>query len=110
MKIPADAIIADDKLTGYLLVPRPRDDKSRFLAQAGFSQQNPQVLRGAIRRLVDSSEAVEDGVNDYGLFLRVEGDFVGPLASLSVVLIWMRRHVDGSTHFVTLKPRKEKEA
>jgi len=110
MKIPADATIADDKLTGYLLVPRPRDDKSGFLAQAGFTQQNPQALREAIRRLADSSEAVEDGDNEYGTFLRVEGDLIGPLAMLSVVLIWMRRHVDGSTHFVTLKPRKEKEA
>ena len=25
----------------------------------------------------------------------------------SVVLIWLRWHVDGSVHFVTLKPRKE---
>ncbi|MBD2204797.1 hypothetical protein H6G33_13520 [Calothrix sp. FACHB-1219] len=37
MKIPPDAIIADEKITRYLLVPREQDDKSKFLAQAGFT-------------------------------------------------------------------------
>jgi hypothetical protein len=36
MKIPADAIIVESKLTKYLLVFKPRNDKSQFLAQAGF--------------------------------------------------------------------------
>ena len=36
MKIPEDAIIPMEKLTAYLLLPRPGDDKSKFLAQAGF--------------------------------------------------------------------------
>ena len=36
MIIPSDAIIADEKITHYLLVPREQDDKSKFLAQAGF--------------------------------------------------------------------------
>ena len=30
MHIPADAVIATDKLTGYLLVAKPLDDKSKF--------------------------------------------------------------------------------
>ena len=36
MRIPADAVSAAEKLTGYLLLPRPWDDKAKFLAQAGF--------------------------------------------------------------------------
>jgi len=36
MRIPADAVIAAEKLTGYLPLPRPWDDKAKFLAQAGF--------------------------------------------------------------------------
>ena len=32
MKIPDDAVIPVEKLRKYLLVPRPWDDKSRFLA------------------------------------------------------------------------------
>lgn len=56
-----------------------------------------------------SAEATEDGDNYYGAFLRVEGELVGPQGSLSVVLIWIRWHVDGSLHFVTLKPRTERK-
>jgi len=36
MRIPPDAVIDERKLTDYLLVPRPWDDKSAFLRQAGF--------------------------------------------------------------------------
>jgi hypothetical protein len=48
VRIPADAIIPDDKLTRYLLVYKARNDKSKFLAQAGFTQENPEALRAAI--------------------------------------------------------------
>jgi len=108
MRIPADATIAADKLTRYLLVARPWDDKARFLARAGFTLDDPDALAAAIRRLTAGAEAIEDSENDYGVFLRVEGQLVGPAGRLAVVLIWMRRHVDGSVHFVTLKPLKEK--
>ena len=37
MYIPADAEIATEKLTHYLLVPKPLDDKSKFLMRAGFT-------------------------------------------------------------------------
>lgn len=37
MKHPADSIIALEKLTGYLLAEQPRGDKSRFLAEAGYT-------------------------------------------------------------------------
>jgi len=40
MLIPPDAEIASEKLTHYLLVPKPLDDKSKFLARAGFSPAN----------------------------------------------------------------------
>jgi hypothetical protein len=63
VKIPADAIIPDDKLTRYLLVYKARNDKSKFLAQAGFTQENPEALLSAIRSLAESVEAVEDITN-----------------------------------------------
>jgi len=31
MRLPSDLVIAAEKLTAYLLAPRPVDDKSRFL-------------------------------------------------------------------------------
>lgn len=96
MKIPADAIIPDDKLTRYLLVYKVRNDKSKFLAQAGFTQENPEALRAAIESLAESVEAVEDGTNEYGIFYRVEGDLLGINGiNLSVVTIWLQRQSDG---------------
>jgi hypothetical protein len=45
MRIPVEeAMIPREKLTQYLLVSRLEDDKSKFLAQAGFTLENPDVL------------------------------------------------------------------
>ena len=107
MRIPPDAIIPPEKLTRYLLVPSPWDDKSQFLARAGFSLSNPDSLEDAIRHAAATFDAAEDGTNDYGTFYRVEGDLEGPTGrSLQVVLIWLQWKLDGSFHFVTLKPRR----
>ncbi|HEY9633953.1 MAG TPA: hypothetical protein V6D14_11130 [Coleofasciculaceae cyanobacterium] len=107
MRIPADAVIPEEKLTRYLLIPRARDDKSKFLAQAGFTQENPKLLLISLRLLASSAEAVEDGTNEYGTFYRVEGELQGANErNLAVVTIWIRWDLDGSFHFVTLKPQK----
>lgn len=48
MRIPPDAVIDEAKFTRYLLVPRPWDDKSGYLRQAGFALENwPVALSGA---------------------------------------------------------------
>lgn len=109
MKLPIDVIIPDEKLIRYLLAPRAWDDKSKFLSQAGFSQNNPDDLKRSLAALAATSEAVEDGVNEYGEFLRTDGMLTGPNGRiLSVTAIWLRWRSDGSVHFVTLKPKKEK--
>jgi hypothetical protein len=109
MRIPPDAIIPPEKLTRYLLVPRPWDDKSRFLAQAGFSLRDPTSLENAVRQTAGQFEAFEDGTNDYGTFFRTEGELIGPNGrTLQVVLIWLQWKLDGTFHFVTLKPHKVK--
>ena len=104
MRIPSDATIDDTKLTNYLLVERPWDDKSGYLRRAGFELKNWSGLRAAIRQLADDVDVIEDGSNEYGTFYRVEGTLKGPTDSLQVVCIWMQRAVDGRFHFVTLKP------
>ena len=106
MKIPNNAIIPDAKLTKYLLVFRERDDKSKFLAQAGFTLDNPEELKGAIRQLVDTIEAIKDTTNEYGTFYRVEGELMGMNhRNLLVITIWLKR-IDGQFQFITLKPKK----
>ena len=106
-KIPVDAEIAPSKLIGYLLVPRPSDDESKFLARAEFTLDNPDELLGSLRRLAIEAEAVEDGRNEFGIFYRAEGSPVGPNErALAVVTIWLCWHSDGSFHSVTLKPSR----
>jgi hypothetical protein len=52
-------------------------------------------------------EGIEDGMNDYGTFYRIEGDLTGPNGrTLKVVLVWLQWKLDGTFHFITLKPYK----
>ena len=104
MRLPHSVIVDRSKLLHYLLIQRPADDKSRYLAAAGFTRSNPDRREDAIRELATTEESHEDGVNEYGIFWRTEGSLIGPMAELPVVLIWLERFVDGSICFVTLKP------
>ncbi len=76
MKIPADTIVPEEKITRYLLVYKARNDKSKFLERAGFSWQNSEALRIAIFSLSQSGEAVADRNNEYGTFYRVDGELI----------------------------------
>ena len=108
MKIPDNAVIPEEKLTRYLLVPRLKDDKSQYLAQAGFTQANPEDLLTAIRKLTARNEAVEDNINEYGIFYLVEGNLQGVNnRDLAVVTVWLQSKYDGNFRFITLKPKKD---
>ncbi len=104
---PSDVVIPSEKLTRYLLIPRVRNDKSKFLGQAGFTTENPAVLEQAIRDLIARNDVVQERENRYGIFYRVSGELVGPSGILSVVTIWIVRAIDGKFRFVTLKPDKD---
>ena len=69
MKTLDQVIIPLDKLTRYLLVPREKDDKAKFLAQAGFTLNNVDTLMTAIEQLFLAGELKEDSRNDYGTFI-----------------------------------------
>ena len=66
MKIVGDAIIPKEKLTQYLLLPRQKNDKSQWLAQAGFTREQPGTLEKAIYQLITENEAIPDRQNEYG--------------------------------------------
>lgn len=106
MKLQGTIIIPDAKLTQYLLVPRQEDDKSKFLAQAGFTQDNPDELKQAILTLTQTYDATSDRQDKYGTYYRVEGDLVGSTRSLAVVTVWIERAEDENIQFVTLKPKR----
>lgn len=108
MKIPDNAVIPKEKLTKYLLISRIKDDKSKFLEQAGFIQDNPDDLLKAIRQLAVTNEAREDNINEYGIFYTVEGNLQGVNGrDLAVVTVWLQSKNDGIFRFITLKPKKE---
>jgi len=104
MRIPPSAEISVEKLTHYLLAYRPKNDKSGFLAQAGFDRRQAGILEQAIRKMIAENGAVADRWNEYGTFFRVTGRLQGPNGSLDVVTIWLKRANDGSFRFITLKP------
>ncbi len=105
MRISEDLIIPDAKITQYLLVLKARNDKSQFLAQAGFTRENPEVLKLAIQTQALATEASEDKSNEYGTFYHVEGELIGVNGvNLSVVTVWLQRRIDDKFQFVTLKP------
>ncbi|ARI82557.1 hypothetical protein BH695_3278 [Microcystis aeruginosa PCC 7806SL] len=109
MYLPSDSLIPDDKITKYLLKFRPKDDKSKYLARAGFTLANPDALKTALIQLIQTNPAIEDLTNEYGTFYRVEGELISSnQVRLSVVTIWLKRNLDHQFQFITLKPRKEK--
>jgi hypothetical protein len=69
MKIASDAIIPKEKLAQYLLLPRQKNDKSQWLAQVGFSREQPDTLEKAIHQLITENDAIPDRNNEYGTLL-----------------------------------------
>jgi hypothetical protein len=60
--LPQDVVIATEKLTQYLLVVLPKDDKSKFLAQAGYTLDHWQQLEQDLRTqiLTQPAELIEE--------------------------------------------------
>ncbi len=109
MKLPADAIIATDKLARYLLVPKARGDKSSFLARAGYTLETCGQLRQELHNQILPLEARPLESNKFGQYYEICGMLIGPNGTaLAVRTIWMTEHLSGSTKFVTLIPDKRR--
>lgn len=110
MKLPAEAIIAEEKLTRYLLVPQLRGDKSAFLERAGYNLNDFERLRGDLRAQILSLEAEPLEINKFGQYFEIRGDLRGPSAvTLRVRTIWMKEHLSGVVKFVTLIPDRRRK-
>lgn len=106
MRLPSDALIAEAKLTDYLLAYRQRNDKSKWLGQAGYTIDNWRTLENDLGRQMLPLEGQVDENNAYGIVYRIEAELVGPNGrSLSLVTIWMTEHETGRTKFITLYPK-----
>lgn len=108
MKLPSDSIIAIEKMANYLLQWRPENDKSQFLAQAGYTKQHADRLASNIRRQLLTLEAEFEETTEYGEMYSIVGSLIGPNGRmLRVASIWMTEIATGQTKFITLYPAKE---
>ena len=108
MKLPDDSIISSEKITEYLLKWKPDNDKSKFLAQAGYSSDNWQRLSDDIRAQILPIEAKLLSKTAYGDLYRIRGKLRGPNGvSLRVITVWMAEYATRQTKFITLFPDKE---
>jgi hypothetical protein len=78
MKLAADALIARGKVTGYLLEWRPENDKSQFLALAGYTVAQPDQLVDDIRTQLLPLDAQVEEMTQYGQTYRISGTLIGP--------------------------------
>jgi len=105
MKLPADTIIARDKVIRYLLVRQSRSDKAAFLERGGYSLANPEALITGLAAIRNGSEAQMVDNNEFGRYYEVVGVLRGPTGiDLRVKTIWMTEHLSGATKFITLIP------
>jgi outer membrane receptor for Fe3+-dicitrate len=105
VRLPENTIIAEEKLTCYLLVLLPKDDKSKFLAQAEYRLDNWQQLEQDLRTQVLSQPAEFVETTRYGKKYIIRARLCGSNGvSLSVLTVWMVKNE--MARFVTLVPDK----
>ncbi|MGE0084692.1 MAG: DUF6883 domain-containing protein [Desulfococcaceae bacterium] len=108
MKLPENTLIAYEKLTRYLLVFRERNDKSLWLAKAGFTLHNWKVLENALRTQILTLHATLTEDTQYGQTFEIKGKLIGPNGnSLSVCTIWMTEDETQQTKFITMYPDRK---
>jgi len=92
----------------YLLSPRKRNDKSRWLAKAGYGLGNWQLLEKDLRTQILSLDAASIEETEYGQMFEIKGVLTGTNGkTLKVCTIWMTEHESKSTKFITMFPDKK---
>ena len=105
MKLPPESIIASSKVTGYLLAFQKKNDKSRFLARAGYDASHADRLICDLREQILPCEAEELECTEYGQYYQIVAPLTGPNGrTLHVRTIWMKEHLSQRTKFITLIP------
>lgn len=111
MKIPSGLLIEDRKLTNYLLIYQPKDDKSEFLAQAGYTLENWQLLRRDILKAVEEADVAQVILTAWGTRFKVKSGWNGLNGRLlKVITIWQQDNDSDGVRFVTLYPDKSNKA
>ena len=78
MELTESVIILQDKLVRYLLISREENDKSKFLASAGYTLANYALLEHDLRRPIENHEVSNVETSPYGIKYEVRGTLNGP--------------------------------
>jgi hypothetical protein len=109
MKLPANTIIVPDKISKYLLTKREDDDKSQYLAKAGYTLSSAVQWLVDLRQQILPKDAIFLETNTYGDVYEISGNLTGPNGKrLAVTTIWMTETLTRKTKFVTLFPMRRK--
>jgi len=108
MKLPKEVIVTREKLLRYLLLPREKNDKSKFLAFAGYTLANGEVLLEDLRQFIQKYEISSSESTPFGIKYEVRGTLIGPNGrTLALMTVWIKLEATRETRFVTLFPDKE---
>ena|SRR5438128_8372940 len=108
MKLSPNAVIAVEKMANYLLQWRPESDKSQFLASAGYTERDAELLARDIRRQLLSADAQFEEATAYGDLYSITAGLRGPNGTvLKVKSFWMVESATDITKFITLYPSKD---
>ncbi len=108
MRLSQDALISDEKLVKYLLAPKKRNDRSKGLAQAGYTLENWPILKEDIRQHVLPKPASLIESTDYGKMYEIGARLKGPSGkALPVRTVWMVEAATGATKFITMYPDRK---
>lgn len=108
MKLSPSAIISVDKIKNYLLSPRKRNDKSKWLSSAGYDLSNWEKLETDLRRQILNLDAMFSSKSEFGDLFEISGTLRGPNSKLlSVSSIWMIEYETKLTKFITMYPKRK---
>lgn len=105
MQLEPPFLLEENKITQYLLVYLPKDDKSNYLKMAGYGTENWLTLKQDLLALVAVGDAIHESTSVYGESFSITGLLVGPNGrELMVKTIWMKEKKTEFTKFITLYP------
>lgn len=101
MKIkPEQLDISVEKITGYLLAKKEKNDKSKFLLSLGYSKKNWHELLNAIKNIALNNDLTLEKISEFGNLYSVKGE----LKNRMVVTIWLQQVDKDVYKFITLYP------
>lgn len=102
-------MISNEKLTEYLLTKRKRNDKSKWLALAGYTLENWYILDDDLRKQVLPRDAEYIESTGYGKMFEIKAKLKGPNGrTLPVCTIWLVEKETDITKFITMYPDRRR--